>query len=303
MMIFTPLVDAVRQRRLGYRSERSRRGVPTLLTIALLLVPLALGGCASGGMWGPRYTPANAAIDPYATMRGRAEELYQEGLARERRKEWREAARSYEQARLWDPDNRTDIATSLVRARAASGQAVLAATPPALAVSPGTLPTPTGTVPSGYRLFRSKVAPYTIAYPADWTPKPGSPEQGREAADLFVAPAGRAQAAVTITTQALRNDVTLDQYCLLTAKQLEDAGASIIERESRSLDGRLACALSYRLRSGADYLAVRHLLFIDGNRGWGVLLMATPGTTPELLKIYDAMVGSLDIQLAPGSVQ
>jgi hypothetical protein len=31
--------------------------------------------------------------------------------------------------------------------------------------------------------------------------------------------------------------------------------------------------------------------------------VATPGTTPELLKAYGAMLESLDVQVAPGRVQ
>jgi hypothetical protein len=320
-------MDKAQCRALGSPYRHTARLLALLL---LLLLPLSLVACAAGG---PSYIPANADIDPYANMRRKAEELYQAGLTQERRKEWRKALQSYEQARLWDPDNRTDISDALNHARQESRAVAFTAPAPTATLQPvppkggvaaptatGPLgptpsvvpgrplptPTPTAVVASraGYRSFRSTVYPYTVSYPSSWTVKGDTSGKGQEHVDMFLAPSGTAEALVLIQAQQLRRDITLDQYLALIENQLvEEAGGTVQDIQTRKVNGAFAYVLAYRLQSDGTYLAIRHALFLDGNRGWSIMLMATPGTTPDLVKVFDAMLETFILQNEPTRTQ
>lgn len=309
------------------------RAARLLALLLILQLPLSLAACAPGALGGPRYLPANADIDPYANMRRKTEELYQAGLGQERRHDWRQALQSYEQAHLWDPDSRADIVDALDRARQETRALTLAAPSPTATLLPvppkgGTAPTAvvgslgptpgTGSVgpaptavpatpavaQAGYRTFRSTVYPYTISYPSAWTAKGDTSGIAREHVDMFRMPSGTTEAFVMVQAQPLRIDVTLDQYLTLVENQLvTDAGASLLDVQSRKVGGIFAYVLSYRLQSNGAYLAVRHTLFLDGTRGWSVILIATPGTTPDLLKVFDAMLESFALQNDPARIQ
>jgi hypothetical protein len=326
------------RRVLGHRRWRAlsiprARARQLLVLLLILQLPLSLAACAPGALGGPRYLPANADIDPYANMRRKTEELYQAGLGQERRHEWRQALQSYEQAHLWDPDNRADIADALDHARQEARALALAAPTPTATLQPvppkggmavptatgalgptsgarpaGPAPTAVPTTPAvaqaGYRTFRSTVYPYTISYPATWTVKGDTSGNAQEHVDLFRMPSGTAEAFVMVQAQQLRFDVTLDQYLTLVENQLvTDAGASVLDVQSRKVGGTFSYVLSYRLQSNGAYLAVRHALFRDGNLGWSVVLIATPGTTPDLLKVFDAMLESFALQNDPARIQ
>ncbi len=309
-------------------SRRRPRALTLLALLACLALPLPLAGCAPGMVGGPRYTRADADIDPYANMRRKTEELYQEGLAHERHREWRKAVQSYEQARLWDPENRQDIAVALTRTREAAGALAYAQPTPTATLQPvppkgGTSTAPTPTEPAGpgagaakdrptpaptatvatgpkagYRTFRSKTYPYTMDYPNDWTAKGDATGKDQEPVDMFFAPPGRTEAFIMVMAEQLRSDVTLEQYYLLMARQLEEEDEVVVhDREARTIAGHPAYVITYRLESGNRILAVRHVLFVSGGWGWGILLVATPGTTPELLKTFDSMLGSFDLQV------
>lgn len=318
----------------GGAAPRGRRRLAALplILLALLVAAPGLAGCASGVIGGQRYVSAQADVDPYANLRRKAEELYQAGLAQERRGEWRKAAQSYEQARLWDPDNRTDIAEALAHARREVGGLAFAAPTPTATLQPvppkgsgAAPPAPTSTAaaptagargggaarpaptptaaaaagpPAGYRSFRSKSYPYTIDYPAGWTAKADATGKDQERVDIFFAPPDRVEAFVMVTAERLRGDITLDQFAELMARQLEEEEEVVIQdREARAIGGQPAYVLTYRLQSGGRLLAVRHAVFVSAGWGWSVLLAATPGTTPELLKTYGAMLDGFQLEI------
>lgn len=271
---------------------RDARQVLHRVVALLALLPLLTGCTLSGGT---RYLPANAADDPYRTVRARAQEFYQAGVERERQGDWRQALDDYQQARLWDPDNRQDIKDAVGRMQARVGATAPRLKPPAQA--DGARPQVTPTAPSaGMRTFESTSFPYGISYPEDWLAKPdGTSEQP---IDTFLGqPAPNVAAMVMITVEPIESSATLDELSAVITRELHASGVHDVRlAERRLVSGLPAYLLTYHVTAGAETGSRRHVLFLTPGRAWHVVLLAAPGTTPDLLKTFDAMLDSIELQ-------
>ena len=293
-----------------------RRATPRVfreLCWVLALLPV-LAGCTAPGA-GAHYLPANTAVDPYSAVRARAISFFQAGANEERQGNWRKALDDYRQARLWDPDNRQDIQDALDRAQArVDAMAPLPPTPssqgnvsqpaPVPTAPPAAqraqAPTPTATASrAGVRAFQSHNFPYTISYPADWLAKQGGTSQ--QPIDTFVGqPAPNVAAVVMITEEPIDSAATLDEISAATARDLASRGINDVQvAERRQVDGQLAYVLTYHLMDEIGKPYARHAILVTPGHAWQVILLATPGTTPDLVKTFDAMLDSL--QLLPSA--
>lgn len=301
--------------------RRARKPLIEFLTL-LALFPL-LAGCASG-FGGARYLPADAGVDPFSTVRTRAQQYYQAGQTSEEKGDWRKALDDYQQARLWDPDSRQDIADAIGRAQSQLDlRAKPPATPPptprpvlphpsaptpeptAAPNAPHAQPTPTprppatGAALAGMRAFHSKNFPYSISYPSNWLAKEGD-AQGSSSDTFLGEPAKGTGALVIVSMEQVDPRVTLETLYAATAQVLQAGGAQNVQvAERRQVGGQPAYVLSYRASSDSGQVTARHAIFLTPGFAWHVVLLATPTTTPALLDTFTAMLDSL--QLAPGA--
>ncbi|HET7036621.1 MAG TPA: hypothetical protein VFI42_13135 [Thermomicrobiaceae bacterium] len=292
------------------------------LLVLLALFPL-LAGCATG-LSGPHYLPADAGVDPYSTVRARAQQYYQTGQSSEEQGQWRKALDAYQQARLWDPDNRQDIADAIGRAQSElDAQTKPPATPPPTPrpvptrpsaptpeptqppaeahaqPTPTPRPAATGAAVAGLRAFHSKNFPYSISYPSTWLAKEGD-AQGSTSDTFLGEPSKGTGALVIVSMEQVDPRVTLDTLYAATAQVLEAGGTQNVQvAERRQVGGQPAYVLSYRASSDSGQVTARHAIFLTPGFAWHVVLLATPTTTPALLQTYEAMLDSL--QLAPGA--
>jgi len=315
-------------------ARRGRRALAVWPLLALLVLALPLGGCAPALVGAQRYTPADAGVDPYAKLRQKAEELYQAGQAQERAGDWRKALRSYEQARLWDPDNRQDILDGMAHAREEVAALAYAAPPPtatfqapasrggaagpsptAPGARPGTTPpaqpapTPTpgaagdARAQAGYRTYHSKIYPYTIAYPVDWRAQGDAAQAGGVHEDVFSAPQSKtAEASVIVMAIAVPREITLDRFYAAVAGELEDQ-PGFRELAPRSVDGVQAYAVAHRLSIGGKDYPVTEVIFVKNGFGWMLLLAAAPDLSAPVLQTFDAMLESFRSEPSPSQVQ
>lgn len=279
--------------------------VETLVLLALL--PL-LTGCGPFG--GTHYLPAGTSVDPYQGVRERAQEFYQSGLEQEHQGHWSEALKDYQQARLWDPDNRQDIDDALSRAQSrVDGTVTLSPTTPSTspsepAATPDEPPAQAGvaSTPSshlsqtGMRSFTSQSFPYRISYPQGWMAKQGG--NGRQPIDSFVGqPTPHVAVVVSITEDSINSGATVDAVASAVASQLKSTGINDIQlAERRQVSGLAAYVVAYHVTDGAATSSVRHAMFVTPGHAWHVILLAVPGTTPDLLHTFDAMLDSMQVQ-------
>lgn len=286
--------------------RRACRTVLYRLCSVLILMP-ALAACTVPGT-GTRYLPAGTSTDPYHAVRARAEALYEAGVNQERQGNWRKALNDYQQARLWDPDNRRDIQSALVRAQTrVDAQAGVAPTASAVPPTPAprgagkptpsarqaSTPTPTAaTVAAGMREFQSLNFPYVMAYPGGWLAKQGG--TGQQPIDTFVGqPAPDISAVVMVTVDVIDSGTTLDEVSAATTRDLRSQGINDVQvAEQRQVAGLPAYVLAYGVKTDAGRAAARNAVFVTPGSAWHVVLLATPGTTPGLVKTFDAMLDS-----------
>ena len=301
--------------RAGTRPSSPVRGARREVSAcAVCLLAFLLVGCAPGRS---AYTPVAAGVDPYARLRERAEEYYQVGLAYERAADWRRTVQSYEQAILWDPDNRANVRAKLAHARemvAALDPAVPIATPtfrPAgragatPVVQAGAIPTvvptrtptrapsPTPTAPkAGYRAFRSEDLPYGIAYPIDWVARAGVAGQAEKRVDVFAGPlAGRMGASVLVTGVALSRAISAEQFYLQVVESLRTE-TGFRELAPRSVGGTVAYIVTYTTVEGGKSYATTHAVLLNGRMGWLITLLATPDTQANARAVFDTMLAT-----------
>ena len=59
--------------------------------------------------------------------------------------------------------------------------------------------------------------------------------------------------------------------------------------------GLPACVLACEVTTNAGRAAVRSAVFVTPGSAWHVVLLATPWTTPGLVKVFDAMLDSFQL--------
>lgn len=281
------------------------------LVVLVALLPV-LAGCTLAGA--THYLPADTTADPLRAVRARAEAFYEAGTKHEQQGNWKQALNDYQQAKLWDPESRRDIqdAVSRMQARVAAmgppapnAAPTPSEAPSAQASSDPPTPSTTAAVSSsqaGMREFHSPSLPYTIAYPQDWLAKQAGTRQ--QPIDTFVGqPARDVAAVVMITSESVDGGTTLEEVSAATVSQLKAAGINDVQTaERRTVGGLPAYVLSYYVKDDSGTAAARHAILVTPGRAWHVVLLATPGTTPELLKTFDAMLDSLHL-LSPAFPQ
>lgn len=280
--------------------------------VLLALLPV-LAGCGPFG--GPHYTPAGASVDPYRAVRAQAQQFYQAGVAQEQQGHWRDALNDYQQARLWDPDNRQDIQDALNRMQTrVDGPAPSPTAPPSPKLDPSPAPTAppstqhaevptpaTGFSQAQMHSYKSQRLPYSISYPEGWLEKSGGTSQ--QPIDTFVGQTASNAAAVVSITEESTGGATLDELAAAVKQQLQAAGINDVQlAERRQVGGLPAYLLAYHVTDGAMTSTVRHAIFVTPGHAWHVILLAVPGATPDLLKNFDAMLNSLQL-LSPAFPQ
>lgn len=287
------------------------RGVRRRLRGAVVLLALLPLLAACGPFGGTHYLPAGTNVDPYRSIRERAQQFYRAGVAQEQQGHWRDALNDYQQARLWDPDNRQDIDDALGRMQARVGGSVTPSptTPPDSPSVPSSTPavpppaqagvqsTPAiGLNQASMHSFTSQSFPYRISYPQNWMAKPGG--TGQQPIDSFVGqPTPHIAVVVSITEEPVGGGATLDELAAAVSSQLKSTGINDIQlAERRQVSGLPAYVVAYHVTDGAATSSVRHAFFVTPGHAWHVILLAVPGTTPDILNTFDAMLDSMQVQ-------
>lgn len=281
---------------------------PRATRIATLLLAAVLTGCAPGTTG---YAPSGAGDDPGARLRERAEAEYQAGLAHERAGDWRAALRSYEQAKLWDPDSRPELRASVAHARAmveARGPAAPALTPtfrpgerPGSSLAPtgnadnrnlGFAPTPTRPIPPvGYRAFRSAALPYVIAYPVGWSAA-ASNNSGESHGDDFQGTiGGRGAARVTVASIALPAGETAGTFIAREVGTLQGA-MGFRALSPRPVGGMTAAVVAHAAPRTDEGVIAVWAICAEGDTGWRISLLVGQDNLADALVIFDAMLAS-----------
>lgn len=255
------------------------------MRLLLLLVTLAMFTACDAPFGGQQYLPAGSGVDPYQNARAQAEKFYQEGLAAESEGHLVQALNDFRQARLWDHDGRQDIQTALSRAEAKTNGPSAAK------------PTPTSAIPGiALRPFHSHAFPYSISVPEDWATKQDVTSD--HPVDTFTRPASSTSNVVMlITVDDVKSGTTLDQLYVASKQSLEAEGVSGVQIVDRRLVGdQPAYVLSYRASIDSNQASVFHAIFVTPSHAWHIILLASPATTPELVKIFDAMLDSVTFE-------
>ena len=170
----------------------------------------------------------------------------------------------------------------------------------AIALLPGAAGVPAPT-PAGYHLYRSKVLPYTIAYPPGW--QAGGSLYGTAkppVGEWWVGDAFFKKDVGSIIVEA----ETLPPGSLLTSESYEETQLLDLEREAESepsepyvaqrmgtlrVDGITAYVLGYTVGKGSDALGTTAVLWVEKGRGWRAAL-----TTAQAGAAHAALVPALE---------
>jgi hypothetical protein len=252
--------------------------------LIVLVLIATLTGCITSDQ---RYLPADTGIDPFDATRERAESYFESGLVHERQGEWNAALKDFRQAFLWDPDRRQDIQDALTRAQSKTESQTARSPRVPLAGGDGST--------TDMKLFTSNSLPYSIAFPSDW--KATREDKDQQPIDTFQGYSGSTVAAVVmITVEPVRSDATLDMLYTATRQELEATGINDVRiAEHRQVGGQPSNILSYHIATSPGNASVRHAVFLTPGRAWHVILLATPATTPDLLKTFATMLDSLEL--------
>ncbi len=288
-------------------------------TIVLLLAMLTLFAACDLPIGKEHYTPAASGTDPFASVRAKADEYYQAGLAAERNGDWKAALQNFRQASLWDHDGRQDIADALSRAEAqADWQAYRqtsssgGASQPPPGTASGDIPSPTPAKPtpvptapatSQLRQFDSQSFPYSIGIPKDWVEEPGGTSE--LPADTFLGgSAAKSGSLVMITVEPASFSITLDEFYVATEHALNAQGINSVQiHDRRQVAEQPAYVLSYLDSTGSGTVSVRHAIFVTPGKAWHIILLASPSVTAELDTTFNAMLDSFQFKASAFPVQ
>jgi hypothetical protein len=160
------------------------------------------------------------------------------------------------------------------------------------------VPAPT---PAGYHLYRSKVLPYTIAYPPGW--QAGGSLWGtatRPVGEWWVGDYFSKKGIGSIIVEAEK----LPPGSLLTSESYEETQLLDLERAAESessepyvaqrmgtlrVDGITASVLGYTVGKGSDALETTAVLWVEKGRGWRAGL-----TTAQIGAAHAALVPALE---------
>lgn len=281
--------------------------------LALFILIAALTGCdLQFGQ--PQYISAQSSVDPFATVRKKAEQYYQAGLTEEQKGNWANALKDFRQASTWDHDGRQDIADALSRAQAQvdwqtaqkptnepATQPPTSSSSAAANTTIGASRTPLASVVNNtgtglMKHFDSANFPYSVAVPQNWIVHQGGSAQ--HPADEFVAPStATSNALVLITVEPAKFQMTLDGFYIAASKSLGAQGIHNVQIfNRRQVAGQPAYILTYLDTTGLGSVSVRHAIFVTPGKAWQVILLAAPAVTSALNQTFSAMLDSFDIR-------
>lgn len=168
---------------------------------------------------------------------------------------------------------------------------------PNLTVVPGPTPpdsaTP-GPTSAALERFTAETQPYSIAYPTDWTVRPGGVESGDVRGDLFEAPVNEVSANVLSEEPAAGGPTTTEAYLAATIRAIEVGGSGpVVRLGTTPIAGGEAALIGWGDRSRpARTTEVTQAVWVSGGRGW-VATLATPlGGRSEFLPTFQRMLVS-----------
>jgi hypothetical protein len=127
----------------------------------------------------------------------------------------------------------------------------------------------TAPVPKGYKLYRSKTHPYTIAYPVGYAVQEGL-RSGDTRLDQFVKMA-QPFVFVNVGVEDLPKGLSIDSetYIQAASRQLRKLGATQIRRAGETtIDGHKAYLVQSRLRVREQPVLLTQAAFVVGDKAW-----------------------------------
>jgi hypothetical protein len=293
------------------------RGARALLLLLLLLASLVLtGGCL------PRKTLTREEVD------GRAQEYFQRGMDQFQRGEFRPALESFRLAHAYDPaganpsiaemidktETRLRISPSGIQPAAPAAPAPAQPTvarptpqptasggPPA--AQPTSPPGPPAAAPTdkpaagpSFKTYRSRLYPYALEIPDNWSVSPAVTTVAEAPADLIEAPnAGQGGAAITVVAHLLPDDVDRRAYVEAHIKLLRSQGVQAEEFGRRTVDGFEATLLRARFADQRGRQISTFAIFASEQVGWRLTLTAQAEESDRLQPLFQRLLDSFRV--------
>jgi hypothetical protein len=279
------------------RQVLSARRAPRAHYYWLLVVMFAGLLSACGGSDRAGYLPANTSVDPYASLRARADDYYRQGLEAYRQGEYRKALDAFQRAKLHDPSPRPETDEMIRR----SQEALASNRPtgsPAATGSATPVASPTPLTSTSMLAFNSRVYPYAITYPPGWRAEGASERIGGTLFDRYREENDGGASALVFNFKP-NDGSSQDGLVRQSLAMRQKEGTPWRRLGVRPVEDAQAVVVTYsEQRSDGAWLAVRQAVFQRGGTCWVVAVTAPLPDAPRYAPVLDQMLDGFRINPA-----